>query len=181
MDIGEIRIRILPRRGKPSRSGPIAINAYPGMNEGAHLSEDSSELSLVGIGWGPDDLFEGDRYVPEDDVELIVRCKSVKGGKNIAVLKAPKHIERLLGVWLWKCSHMNELNRRHLPDSHYNGATKFKVVRRRRHKVSGHYSKHPKYDNYLQPRQQCASQVEKHLELNIGSFIFIIIYICKFL
>ena len=47
------------------------------MNNGANLSEDGSELALVGIGWRPDDLLEGDVHILEDNVETIVSCESV--------------------------------------------------------------------------------------------------------
>jgi len=92
------------------------------------LSEDSSELSLVGIGGGPDSLLEGDGHMLEDNVEAVVSGESVQGGNDVRVLKASEHVERLLGGWLWECSHMDELNRRRLPNRYPNGATKFKVV-----------------------------------------------------
>ena len=104
------------------------ISAYSCMNKGAHLSEDGSHLSLVGIGWGLDDLLEGDGHILEDNVETIVSCESVEGRNDVTVPNVSEHVERLLGRWLRERSYMNELNRRRLSNRHLNGATKFKVV-----------------------------------------------------
>jgi hypothetical protein len=94
----------------------------------AYLSEDGRELSLVRIGGRPHDLFEGEWHMLKDNVEAVVGCESVEGSDDILVLKLSIYVQRLRGRLSCEYSHMDELNGRGLPKSHFHGATQFNVV-----------------------------------------------------
>lgn len=98
------------------------------MNEGAHLSEDSRELSLVGIGWRSYDMVKRDGHILKYDVETIISCESLQGCDNVTVPNLSERVECLLGRWLGECSHVNKSNRRRLPKRYLNGTAKVKLI-----------------------------------------------------
>jgi hypothetical protein len=93
-----------------------------------YLSEDSCELSLIGVSWGSYDPLKGDRHILGGNVEAIITSESLKRGNDITMLKVSEHVERRLSIRFREYSNVNELNRGHLPNSHFHGAAEFNVI-----------------------------------------------------
>lgn len=64
----------------------------------------------------------------EDNVEAVVSYKGFERGDDISVLKLLIHVQRLRGRLGYEYSHMDELNRRSLLNSHFHRATELNVV-----------------------------------------------------
>jgi hypothetical protein len=64
----------------------------------------------------------------KDNIKAVIGCESFEGSNNILVLKLSVYMQRLRGRLSYKCSYIDELNRRGLSNSHFYKATEFNIV-----------------------------------------------------
>jgi hypothetical protein len=57
----------------------------------------------------------------EDNIKAVIGYESFKGSNDISVLKLSIHVQRLRSRLGCECSHMDELNKRGLSNSHCHG------------------------------------------------------------